>query len=196
MNYTSKSFEFIKNWLKEELSEEKYIHSFGVMEYAENLAKRFNLNAEKAKVAGLLHDCAKSFNKKLMFEIIKFKKISVFEKEKEHLKTLHAPISAFIAMSEFGVKDEEIINAIRYHTIARVNMTNFEKIVFVADKIELNTREKELTTEVESLLIQENGLNKAMEFLLKRTINHLRTKEKPIDEYTLAVFEYFFEAAK
>ena len=196
MNYTSKNIEFIKQWLKEELTDEKYIHSLGVMEYAITLAKKFDLDIQKAQVAGVLHDCAKNFDKKLMFEIIQFKNISVFEKEKEHLKTLHAPISAFIAKSEFGVKDEEILNAIRFHTIARTEMTDFEKIIFIADKIERNTREKELTEKVEAILDENNGLNKAMLFLMGRTINHLKEKNKEIDEYTTSVYEYFAQQVK
>ena len=195
MGYTSKSFEFIKSWLKEELTEEKYTHSIGAMECAIELAERFGLDTEKAKVAGLLHDCAKNFNKKLMFEVIQFQNISVFEKEKEHLKTLHAPISAFIAQREFGVKDEEILNAIRFHTIARVEMTDFEKIIFIADKIEKKTREKDLIEKVEDILQTNNGLNKTMKFLIERTITHLKSKNKPIDEYTIQVFKYFSELA-
>ena len=61
MVYTNKSIDEIESWLKENLCEERYIHSLGVMEAAVELAQMFNMDVEKAKITGLLHDAAKCF---------------------------------------------------------------------------------------------------------------------------------------
>ena len=56
-------------------------------------------------------------------------------------KTWHAPVGAYIAEKEYSVTDSEILSAIRWHTIGKKNMSDFEKIIFIADKIETRTRE-------------------------------------------------------
>ena len=71
MSYTSKSIEEIEEWLKNNLTEEKYLHSIGVMDMAKMLALKFNLDIEKAKVAGLLHDCAKNLDTEEMKKLAK-----------------------------------------------------------------------------------------------------------------------------
>ncbi len=194
MNYTNQSLEDIKKWLKEHLTEEKYLHSIGAMECAGKLAEKFNLDKEKAEIAGLLHDCAKNFSKKDMFKFVEEHKIEVLPKELEHLKTLHAPLSAYTAQNEFGVTDEEILAAIRYHTIGRKEMSDFEKVIFIADKIEPNTREPEKQEEVMSVLYSDNGLNRAMALLFQATINYLRSQNKEVDEQTIEICKYFMNS--
>ena len=70
MIYTKTNLDEIQNWLKLNLYEERYIHSIGTMECAVELAKLFNLDPEKAKTAGLLHDCAKCFSNEKLHQII------------------------------------------------------------------------------------------------------------------------------
>ena len=135
--FTKLSIDEIKEKLKLCLSEERYLHSVGTMEKAMELAQEFNLDVEKAQVAGLLHDCAKCLPD---LELQKFS--NMFDDcEKISVKTWHAPVGAFIAKNEYGVNDDEILSAIRWHTIGKKNMTDFEKIIFLADKIEHRTRE-------------------------------------------------------
>ena len=70
MAYTENKIEEIQNWLKENLYEERYIHSIGVMEAAVELAQMFNMDVEKARITGLLHDAAKCFSNEKLLEII------------------------------------------------------------------------------------------------------------------------------
>ena len=124
--YTTLKIEEIQEKLKNCLTYERYIHSLGVMERAIELAQEYGLNEEKAKTAGLLHDCAKCLSKD---ELLKYK--DYFEEcELLSAKTWHAPVGAIIAKNEYGVTDEEILSAIRWHTIGKKDMTVFEKIIF------------------------------------------------------------------
>ena len=59
MTYTKLNEEQIKQWLKENLSEERYYHTLGTAECAKELAQKFGFDTEKAYIAGLLHDCSK-----------------------------------------------------------------------------------------------------------------------------------------
>lgn len=189
MPYTKINQEEILQWLKENLSEERYIHTLGTAECAKELAKRYNLESEKAYIAGLLHDCAKCFTTEKLLEII-HENLQVEESEMLNYKTLHAPVSAFIAAKEFGVTDKEILSAIRWHTLGKINMTDFEKIIFIADKIEPNTRDKEHCAKIRSLLEEENGLNKALLKLYKCTLKSLVKRDLKICLLTVEIYNH------
>ena len=94
MAYTNISTQEIEHWLKDNLVEERYIHSLGVMEAAVELAQIFHLDIEKARLAGLLHDAAKCFPNEKLLEVIKEHIPEVHECELLNYKTLHAPVSA------------------------------------------------------------------------------------------------------
>lgn len=187
MIYTKINEEKIKEWLKENLNEERYSHSLGTAECAKELADKFNLNSEKAYIAGLLHDCAKCFSTEMLLEIIK-NNLDVEESEMLNYKTLHAPVSAYYAEKEFGVSDKEIISAIRWHTLGQIDMTDFEKIIFLADKIEPNTRNKEYREEILNILQEPNGLNKALLKCYKETLKSLVKRDLKICLLTVEIY--------
>ncbi len=182
MNYTK-----IQEWLKENLNEKRYIHTLGTANCAKELAKQFGLNQDKAYLAGLLHDCAKCFSNEKLLDII-HQHLDVEECEMLNYKTLHAPVSAYIAETEFSITDKEIISAIRWHTLGKLNMTDFEKIIFIADKIEPNTRDKEYSDKIRELLSQANGLNKALLKCYKETIKSLVKRDLKICLLTIEIY--------
>lgn len=178
---------YINNWLKENLSEKRYNHTLGTANCARELAQKYKLNPDKAYIAGLLHDCAKCFSNEKLLEIIK-EHLHVEECEMLNYKTLHAPVSAYIAENEFEVTDAEILSAIRWHTLGKLDMTDFEKIIFLADKIEPNTRDKEYTDKIREILKEENGLNKALLKCYKETIKSLVKRDLKICLLTIEIY--------
>ena len=182
MDYTE-----ILKWLKENLNEERYFHTLGTAECAKGLAEKYNLDCEKAYLAGLLHDCAKCFPNEKLLDII-HKNLDVEECEMLNYKTLHAPVSAYIAQKEFNVTDREILSAIRWHTLGKLEMSDFEKIIFLADKIEPNTRDKEYSDKIRLLLDEENGLNKALLKCYKETIKSLVKRDLKICMITIEIY--------
>ena len=182
MDYTQ-----ILNWLKENLNEKRYIHTLGTAQCAKELAEKFNLNPDKAYLAGLLHDCAKCFSNEKLLEII-HEHVNVEECEMLNYKTLHAPVSAYIAEKEFNIKDEEVLSAIRWHTLGKLDMTDFEKIVFISDKIEPNTRDEEYSAKIRALLEEENGINKALLKCYKETIKSLVKRDLKICLLTIEIY--------
>lgn len=189
MDYTKISNEEILKWLKRNLNEERYEHSLGTAECAKLLAEKYNLNVEKAYVAGLLHDCAKCFPTEKLLAIIE-ENLSVEEAEKMNYKTLHAPVSAYIAQTEFGVTDGEILSSIRWHTLGKIGMSDFEKVIFLADKIEYKTRENEYAQPIRNCLTEENGLNKAMLQCYRQTIKSLVDRDLKICPATVDIYNY------
>lgn len=187
--FTNLTIEQMQNRLKACLSEERYLHSIGVMEKAVELAKEFNCNIEKAQIAGLLHDCAKCLSKEELQ-----KHSNCFEEdEKISVKTWHAPVGVIIAKEQFGINDEEILSAIRWHTIGKKDMTDFEKIIFIADKIEDRTREDELKIPITKALKEHNNLDEAMRKSFEITINSLTARKLPICFRTIDVYNSLLE---
>lgn len=122
----------IKEKLKTALDEKRYNHSISVADEAVRLANRYGYDKDKAYLAGLVHDCAKCIPYN---DAIK----SGCELDRETLAcpgVVHAPVGAFIAEREYGITDIEILDAIRYHTVAREKMTLLDKIIYLADIIE------------------------------------------------------------
>lgn len=185
MNYTEKN-EQAMSWLKGNLDEERLLHSLGCAQCAAELAEKFNLDAKKAYIAGLLHDCAKCLDEENMLQIAQG--LNLDEKELLNFKVIHAPVSAYLAKNEFGVEDEEILSAIRWHTIGRMNMSVFEKIVYLADKIEPNTRDLDFGNRVMLFINENNGLNKALFICYKETIKSLVQRDLKICQATIDIY--------
>lgn len=181
------SNETILEWLKQNLSEERYLHTLGVAETAVELAKMFNLPEEKAYLAGLLHDCAKGFSNEKLLQIIK-DNLTIDECEMINPKTYHAPVGAYIAEKEFYVIDDEILSAIRWHTIGKIKMTDFEKVIFIADKIENKTRPSSMINRIRPKLSLENGLDEALLECYKITINSLTDRNLKICISTIEIY--------
>ncbi len=185
MDYTEKNKKAI-SWLKENLDEERLLHSLGCAQCCAELAHKFKLDEEKAYTAGLLHDCAKCFSQEKTMEIVQ--KLNLEETELVNFKVLHAPVSAYIAQYELGIKDKEILSSIRLHTLGNLNMTDFEKIIFLADKIEPNTRDSEFRDKMLMFLEEENGMNKALLTCYKETIRSLVKKGLKICAVTVDIY--------
>ena len=191
MSYIKISIESLLDWLKSNLTEKRYAHSLGTAECARNLAVKYNLDTEKAYIAGLLHDCAKCFSDEKLLSIIEDYIPDVDDTEKSNKKTLHAPVSAYVAQDTFGVVDEEILSSIRWHTLGKLNMTNFEKIIFLADKIEERTRENWYAQPIRALLIEDNGLDKAVFQCYRQTIKSLVDRNLIICPLTIDIYNEY-----
>ena len=128
----------IKEKLKGKLKKNRYIHTLGVAKEARRLALIYGADADKAYLAGLLHDCAKGYS---IDEQIKLSKEYGVELDDNLLNSppvIHGFLGVEIAKREYGISDIEILNAIRYHTVGRAGMTVLEKIVYIADLTEEN----------------------------------------------------------
>lgn len=190
--YTKYSIEEIKEKLKTCLNEERFLHSLGTMEKAVELAQEYNCDIEKAKIAGLLHDCAKCLSKD---DFDKMQDIFL-DCEKLSVKTWHAPAGSIIAEKEYGVTDNDILSAIRWHTIGKKDMTDFEKIIFLADKIETRTREEKYRKKIEKTLLKTHSLDCAMLKSFKLTIKSLLKRKLPICYQTIDVYNDLLEKSQ
>ncbi|WP_251554773.1 bis(5'-nucleosyl)-tetraphosphatase (symmetrical) YqeK [Neobacillus muris] len=123
------------NFVKPQLTEHRYEHTLGVMETAISLAKKYGGHEKKAEIAAIFHDYAKFRPKEEMKQII-IEQNFPQDLLDFNAELWHAPVGAYLTKKEAGITDEEILNAIRYHTSGRPGMTLLEKIVYLADYIE------------------------------------------------------------
>ncbi len=137
------SVEKIQCQLKGKVNEKRYAHSIIVADIAKELARRFNLDEEKAYLAGLLHDCAKDLDDEEMIDAAIQAGITLTEVElSEPRSMLHPQVSAYIAQRDYGISDPDILQAISYHQAGGVGMTSLDKIIGLADGTEPSRTEE------------------------------------------------------
>ena len=134
----SMTFAEMKEKLQSRLKPSRFQHSRGVSETAVTLAKRCGVDEEKARIAGLLHDCARQYPNDELIAEAAIRGIAIGDVERETSLLLHADIGARLVAEEYGVEDEEIQQAIARHTVGGSNMSDLDKIVYFADMIEPN----------------------------------------------------------
>lgn len=126
----------IRKKLKKELDKGRYEHTIGVMYTAASLAMAYECSIDDAMTAGLLHDCAKCIPNEEKIGLCRKNHIVITDVEYENPYLLHAKLGAFLAKTEYGIKNPEILHAIRIHTTGEPNMSLLDKILYVADCIE------------------------------------------------------------
>ena len=122
-----------KKIIRPMMGDKRYTHSVNVSAEAVRLAKKYGADVEKAAVAGILHDITKEVDSQKQLQIIQSGDIILSDVEKKAEKLWHAISGSVYIQKELGINDEDIINAVRYHTTARAGMSLLEKVVFLAD---------------------------------------------------------------
>lgn len=125
-------------WLSENVPPSRLQHILGVEQTAKALAHHHGLNEAKAQTAGLLHDLAKYYKPTRLLEIASETGLAIDAICQANPHLLHADVSAIVAQTEFGIQDEEILAAIREHTLGNPQMSPLSCVVFIADTIEPN----------------------------------------------------------
>lgn len=124
------------NYLYENLKENKLKHSLSVSETAVTLAEKYGENIDKARISGLVHDCAKGMKDEELIKVAINHGIQLDEIYISNPSILHGLVASIIAKEVMGIQDEDMLMAIRYHTTGRKDMSVLEKIIYIADYIE------------------------------------------------------------
>lgn len=182
-------FSKMEKKLSKYLDEDRMVHTMGVMYTCAALAMVHGYDLKDAQAAGLLHDCAKCIPNKKKLKMCDEHKIPVTDFEKTHPFLLHAKLGAYIAREKYGIKDEEILTSITYHTTGRPDMSTLEKIVYIADYIEPMRDKAAHLPEIRKLAFVD--LDECMYEILKDTLLYLEENPKDIDSITKDAFIYY-----
>lgn len=179
--------------LIDSIGEKRYLHCLRVMETATLLAEIYELDIQKVQTAAILHDCGKLKNgTELLKKAYEFD-IMIDTVMEYNPELLHASIGAEIANMEYGIKDTEVLNSIKYHTTGRENMTMLDKIIYIADYIE-PSRNFAGVEEVRKLAF--GNINSSMALALDNTIEFLIKDNKLIHLDTIKARNYFKQQTK
>ncbi|MDO4939976.1 MAG: bis(5'-nucleosyl)-tetraphosphatase (symmetrical) YqeK [Lachnospiraceae bacterium] len=173
----------LRKQLKKNLSKHRYEHTLGVAYTAACLAMRYGADIYKAEVAGLLHDCAKEYTTE------ELRKMAGDDYVSE--KTLHAVCAPIVAEEKYGIKDQEILSAVRWHTTGKANMALLDKIIFVADFIEPARKMITILPDIRRLAFED--LTYSVYKISKETIPYILMMKLPMDKNTVECYEWLKE---
>lgn len=184
-----KNLKNIKKELKSSLDKNRYEHTLGVAYTAMCLAMKYEVDLDKAELAGLLHDCAKCIPDEKKLKKCYEHNINISEIEKEQPYLLHSKLGAFIAMDKYDIHDKDIINAILKHTTGTADMTMLEKIIYVADYIEPRRNKATNLPLLRKLAFED--IDMTVYIIMKDTVEYLKNKNTKIDDTTLKAYIYY-----
>ncbi len=179
----------LQKQMKEELSDDRYEHTLGVMYTAESLAMRYGVDMTKAAVAGLLHDCAKCIPNSQKIKLCKKHDIEMTEMELKNPSLLHAKLGAYMAEKAYGIDDPEILSAIRSHTTGKPDMSMLDIIIYMADYIEPNRDKAPNLKEIRKLSFE--NIEEALYQVLEGTLNYLSNRPDAIDPTTKITYDFY-----
>lgn len=187
----------LRKEMEQTLERKRYEHTLGVAYTAANLAMVHGVDINKALTAGMLHDCAKCMSHHKQIALCRKNNVSLSEIETEDRSPLlHAKAGSCLARKKYGVTDEEILQAISYHTTGRPHMSPLEKIIYIADYIEPG-RERAKRSYADIRNLQEvrkmayQDLDRTLCKILSDTLDYLSEKGGKIDSMTRETYEYY-----
>lgn len=181
---------YLRKEMEEILSAKRYIHTLGVAYTASCLAMAHGESMEEAMAAGLLHDCAKSMHGSELMAICEKGNLWMNAAERSNpTALLHAKVGAYLAEHKYGVTDDNILNAIRYHTTGRPDMSKLEKIIYIADYIEPGRKQLAELEMIRRIAFQD--LDWTMEKILSNTLAYLRTTDGQVDDMTTKTYQFY-----
>lgn len=182
----------IHQLLKEDLRPKRLKHTFGVVDTAVILARKWGCDVEKARLAALLHDCAKYLDSESKIALCAKYGVLVSDVESANPELLHAKAGALLAYEKYNVSDCDILSAIYYHTTGKPNMSLLEQIIFVSDYIEPGRTHSDKLPSYRTIVME--NLNLVTAKILKDTLKYLKKqadKKVIIDPLTQETYEFY-----
>lgn len=161
--------------LRQLLTDKRLLHSLLVAATARELARLHGMNVDQAAMAGLMHDCAKCMPLAQQQRIARESRLLLDKETLQSENLLHGPVGAVVAEREFGVRDPNVLSAIRCHTTGKVGMLPLDMIVYLADKIEPSRRSYPALEKVRELA--QSDLVAAMRYSLESTLAYVRSQK-------------------
>ena len=181
----------LKKDLKKEMDDSRFEHTLGVMYTCGALAMRYGCDLDKAMLAGLMHDCAKCMPNAKKLKMAEKHHLEITELERKNPFMLHAKLGAFLARKKYDIEDPEILDAIRWHTTGRPEMTLLDKIVYIADYIEPKRDKAPHLPMIRQKAFVD--LDEALVMILRDTLGYLGDSPEHVDSMTKKTYDYYIQ---
>jgi nicotinate-nucleotide adenylyltransferase len=175
--------------LKQRLKPGRFAHTLGVADTAKRLAAHYGAEEDKAYLSGVLHDCAKYLSGDEQIRRARMAGIALTDSELRCPALIHAKLGAYYARERYGIGDEDILNAIRYHTTGRPGMSLLECILYIADYVEPGRKEAPHLEELRRLAFQ--NLEETVYRISEDTVAYLEGIGSVIDEASRRTGDYY-----
>ena len=175
----------ISQYASECLTDKRMAHTKGVIRLALKYAKKFNVSLEKTAIAALLHDVAKYLRVEDFPEFAPPPNVPY--------QVMHQYLGAYVAENVLGIKDRVILNAIRYHTSAKPNMSLLAKIIFTADMLE-EGRTYAGVEEIRELSF--TNFDKAFVLSMQRSLDYVNERGCEVYPLTIKAYNYYSQRIK
>ncbi len=179
----------LKKDLKKEMDDSRFEHTLGVMYTCGALAMCYGYDLDKAMLAGLMHDCAKCMPNAKKLKMAEKHHLEITDLERKNPFMLHAKLGAFLARKKYDIEAPEILDAIRWHTTGRPEMTLLDKIVYIADYIEPRRDKAPNLPEIRQLAFQD--LDRTLIKILEDTLGYLGDSSEHVDSMTKKTYDYY-----
>jgi predicted HD superfamily hydrolase involved in NAD metabolism len=166
----------------------RYAHVVRVARLAETLARIHGESAQRARLAGMLHDLARLYSAARLIEECERFAIPRDAFAVEHPIVLHAPLGAELAREQFGITDQAVLCAIAKHTLADGVMSRLDAVVYLADALEPGRDDPEREG---FLALAAHDLDAAMRATLAANREHLLSQGKAVAPQTLAAIAFY-----
>ena len=167
-------------YIERNMTEKRKIHTYAVVEEARKLSQRYGEDMEKAELAALFHDFFRGVSEKALNGYVR--QLGLDSSYLNNCNLAHSKIAAFLMEHEYNITDQDMINAVSYHTTGRANMSRLEKIIYLADAIEPN-RNYPGVEKVRELAFQD--LDKACLLSLEHSIDYVNCRGLYLDQDTM-----------
>lgn len=171
------------------LSPRRYHHTACVVKAADELARRYGADPLRAQLAAWMHDILKERDAADLLQRLQGSDIIDFTHIADLPSLWHAYAGGLYAKQELGL-DDEIANAVMYHTAGRAGMSTLEKVVFLADYI---SEDRDFRGADEVRRIAETSLDDACLTALRNGIVHICKMGKSLDVNSVYAFNDFVQ---
>lgn len=182
-----------KELIRSMMGNKRYVHSCNVADMCVKLAEIHGGDTEKAYIAGILHDIRKEIDDETLERELKLSGYYVDPVELASKKTWHGIAASYYVRDVLGITDTDILNAIRFHTVGRADMSKLEKIVYLGDLVSAERSypdvEKYRKYAMEDL---DKGMYKALEWLVPDFVE----KGRMIPVSTIEAYNCYLKAVK
>lgn len=164
-----------KKEIQDRIGKKRMAHSLRVADFAKSLALKYKQDPDKAYLAGFYHDCMKIRDKDQLKKEAEAYGLAWTAEFEAAPQVVHGFLGALVAEKRYGIQDQDILNAIRYHTTGRPGMSDLEKIIYLADYAEpernfdgVEEARKDISKGLDLAMLK--SLNRTLKFLIDKNI--------------------------
>ena len=142
MRFSDAQIDALRERVRGSMSDYRFIHTAEVEKMAARIGELYAPDKlDILRAAALLHDVTKELTPDEQIEMLRAAGEDVTALELASHKTFHARTAVYAILRDHPeFADEELLSAVRYHTTGRADMSICEKIIFLADYIDMSRK--------------------------------------------------------